>query len=474
VRFTAVTALIVALAPLPAADAARPAVHAASPHAATHHRRVQRPKDSVAPTVPSSVAVAASTPTSITIAWSSSTDNVGVAGYSVYLDGARVSTTSSLGYTAAGLSCGTTHVLGVEAFDAAKNVSARSSVTGATGPCASTGLAPLSAAGNHIWRNGRVFTFHGVNRDSLEWGRYNWGGCGGDGHFTNTDFDRIASWKVTSVRIPLSEAAWLGRRCDPAAYASLVDAAVAKANARGMYAILDLHWSDVGGLAPCDSGCRTGQQPMPDAGSLTFWRQVAERYGGNPGVVFDLYNEPHGVSWGCWRNGGCTVTSSTTNPATGQKVAYTAVGMQQLYNAVRASAPSTLVLVAGLDWAYDLSGVTNGFALAGTNVAYDTHVYVRWHYTTTDWDAHFGGVTKAFPVTATEFGSTDCSTTVTSPLLGYLDAPMGVSANAISWAIWSWNSPGSCGQPSVVADWSGTPLAGQGQLVHDALQAHWP
>ncbi len=40
-----------------------------------------------------------------------------------------------------------------------------------------------------------------------------------------------------------------------------------------------------------------------------------------------------------------------------------------------------------------------------------------------------------------------------------------------SWTIWSWNAPGSCSQPSVIADMNGTPLAGQGQLIHDTFMA---
>jgi hypothetical protein len=41
----------------------------------------------------------------------------------------------------------------------------------------------------------------------------------------------------------------------------------------------------------------------------------------------------------------------------------------------------------------------------------------------------------------------------------------------MSWTIWSWNNPGNCGQPSVLADWDGTPLPGQGELIHRALGA---
>ncbi|HWE61123.1 MAG TPA: cellulase family glycosylhydrolase, partial [Chloroflexota bacterium] len=158
---------------------------------------------------------------------------------------------------------------------------------------AATVLPALSVSGNHILRNGRVFSFHGVNRDTLEWGANNWGGCGGDGHFADQDFANIAAWGANAVRIPLSQAAWLGRRCNAAAYAGLVDGVIARANAHGLYVILDLHWSDVQGLAPCDAGCWSGQQPMPDPDSLSFWRQVAARYANTPGVLFNLYNEPH-------------------------------------------------------------------------------------------------------------------------------------------------------------------------------------
>jgi endoglucanase len=147
---------------------------------------------------------------------------------------------------------------------------------------------------------------------------------------------------VTAVRLALSPAGWLGRRCSASQYAGWVDAAVAKANARGRYAIIDLHWSDVQGRAPCDTGCLTGQQNMPDADSLAFWRAVAARYANRPGVIFGLYNEPHDVSWACWRDGGCTTTSSAL---TGSVMSYKAVGMQQLVDAIRAAGANNLVLV---------------------------------------------------------------------------------------------------------------------------------
>ena len=77
------------------------------------------------------------------------------------------------------------------------------------------------------------------------------------------------------MRIGLSQARWFGRKCDGATYAARVDHAVEMANAHGLYVILELHWTDVGGMAPCDASCGIGLQPMPDAENIELWRQVA-------------------------------------------------------------------------------------------------------------------------------------------------------------------------------------------------------
>jgi lysophospholipase L1-like esterase/aryl-phospho-beta-D-glucosidase BglC (GH1 family) len=349
-------------------------------------------------------------------------------------------------------------------------------------------LAPLSVIGNRIMRGGKPFELRGVTRDTLEWGDGNWAGCGGDGHLASSDFAAIQTWGANAVRLPLSQANWLGRACDAQAYALMVDSAISAANGAGLYVILDLHWTDVQGQAPCGSGCTSGQQPMPDSDSVMFWSQVGARYASYPGVLFELYNTPHpnamnGVvqpsEWECWQKGGCMVTSSTNPPVT-----YEAVGMQALYDAVHSAAPSSVVLAGGPDWASDLSGVLTGYGLTGTNLAYTIHVYTQYHYGTADWDSHFGKATQMFPVVATEFGSLDCSSGNTSALLQYFEAPMGNSQNRMSWTIWGWSAPGSCSQPSVINDWNGGPLVddanatfarslgnSQGQLVHDALLA---
>ena len=103
--------------------------------------------DRTAPTTPGTLTVTGTTTTSVTVSWTASTDNVGVAGYTVFRDGATVTTTTSTGFTYSGLSCGTTYALAVDAYDAADNHSAQASVNSSTAPCPADTTPPSTPAG---------------------------------------------------------------------------------------------------------------------------------------------------------------------------------------------------------------------------------------------------------------------------------------------------------------------------------------
>jgi chitodextrinase len=91
--------------------------------------------DTVAPTTPSGLTVASVARTSVTLRWSTSTDNVGVTGYRLWRGGALLGTTTSTTVSFTGLACGTAYQFGIEAVDAAGNVSARALRTVATRSC---------------------------------------------------------------------------------------------------------------------------------------------------------------------------------------------------------------------------------------------------------------------------------------------------------------------------------------------------
>jgi len=97
------------------------------------------PADTTPPSPPTGLTGAAAGSTGANLAWSASTDNVGVTGYIVRRDGAPIATPTATSYTDTGLSAGATYSYTVVARDAAGNISPNSaSVSVTTGSAADT------------------------------------------------------------------------------------------------------------------------------------------------------------------------------------------------------------------------------------------------------------------------------------------------------------------------------------------------
>jgi endoglucanase len=337
--------------------------------------------------------------------------------------------------------------------------------------------ASTPAAGNYTVTGPTIFDatgkphiFRGVARPSLEW-------TSSGVQLAEGDYQVMAMWGANVVRIPLNQDFWLKSDASGATnpsydptYADWVDQQVQWAEASKLDVILDLHWSDKGDFnveSQCAHGSGGCQQVMADPHSLLFWQEVATKYKNDPHVLFELYNEPNvggympnSGNWGIWLNGG-------------QTDGFQAVGMQQLYDMVRKTvgAPN-LVVIGGLSWAFDLSGVMSS-PVSGTNIIYATHPYQ------TDpqnrWDASFGMLSATYPIMATEFGdrSGSCATGYPSNFLAYANKKATGSnpANAISWTAWAFYvDPNPCTFPTLLTDWSYTPNA-FGMLVKSALAA---
>jgi hypothetical protein len=116
--------------------------------------------DVAAPSVPAGLSAVSVTGSSVSLGWSASSDNVGVAGYGVYLGGSSVSSSVSTGSTVGGLACGTVYAFSVDAFDAAGNRSGKATVSASTAACpvgARTGNVFLSPSGSDSGGNCRRF-----------------------------------------------------------------------------------------------------------------------------------------------------------------------------------------------------------------------------------------------------------------------------------------------------------------------------
>jgi endonuclease I/chitodextrinase len=84
------------------------------------------PTDTQAPTVPANITLSSVTLSSIDVTWTASTDNVGVTGYDIFVDGILEAQTASNSVTIANLNTNTTYSFTVIAKDLINNMSAAS------------------------------------------------------------------------------------------------------------------------------------------------------------------------------------------------------------------------------------------------------------------------------------------------------------------------------------------------------------
>jgi endoglucanase len=317
-------------------------------------------------------------------------------------------------------------------------------------------LPMLKVTGNRLTTaTGDAVHLQGVDIPSLEWGQ-------GD-HLTNS-LQTALDWGANIIRLPLCEDRWFGRTSDStngaAEYQKTVEDFVNRAAAGKCYVILDLHWSDANVW-----GRYIGQHNMPDDNSVAFWKDVSARFANNPAVLFDLYNEPHDISWEVWRNGGdvhdakVRVTPSGTPP-------YHTPGLQKLLETCRSTGAKNVVVAGGLDWSYDLRGIADGYALddsSGNGVVYDTHIYsVKPWYThgntkSQDWDRLIMSTGNKYPVMVGEFGGGTNNYAAT--VLEF------ARQNDLPWIAWCLHPHA---RPCLILNWTYAPTT-YGKVVKDAL-----
>ncbi|EIQ01235.1 endoglucanase [Opitutaceae bacterium TAV1] len=210
----------------------------------------------------------------------------------------------------------------------------------------------------------------------------------------------IEEWKANVIRMPVNESHWFGRNAfqkgDSKEFREKIDQLVTLAANRGAYLIIDLH-----------------RFRAPRAEHAEFWTDVATRYKNHPAVIFELFNEPHGISWEIWRNGGFIGEKQKPGDEDAfldkdelkkTNQGFESVGMQALVKAVRDTGARNLILAGGLAWSYDLTGITDGYALddlGGNGIVYGWHVY-NWHK---GWEKNMMAAAKKYPILVGEFGA---------------------------------------------------------------------
>lgn len=317
------------------------------------------------------------------------------------------------------------------------------------------GLTSISVVGNHFVNgSGTTIRLLGVNRSGSEYMCTGGGNNVFDGPSDDTSIAAMASWHINAVRLGLNEDCWLGINGLPisplssATYQSAIVDYVTRLHAHGIYAILELHWNAPG------TNKSLGQQVMVDADHGTaFWTSVATTFKSDSMVLFDLYNEPQGISWTCLRDG-CTAGFQT-------------VGMQSLVNTVRSTGATQPILVGGLGYSGDLSQwLTYRPTDSASQIVASFHTYdFVGNCNSLSCASTLLPIAASVPLVTGELGETDCGH-------GYIDTYMPwADANGISYLGWAWDTY-DCNFPSLISAYDGTPTAfGTGFRDHLAALA---
>lgn len=310
----------------------------------------------------------------------------------------------------------------------------------------------LKVSGNKlVTADGTPVRLQGVNVCSLEWS------AKGENILRSVKVV-LDDWKANAIRLPVIDSFWFGRGKPPKippndaeAYRKLVDDVVTMAAARGAYVILDLH-----------------RFKAPEESAVEFWKDAAARYKNNPAVLFDIFNEPHGISWEVWRNGG---EIQVKQKGSDEVRTFQSPGMQGLVNAVRSTGAKNIIVAGGIGYAYDLSGVLEGFALEdkdGHGIMYATHFY-NWHG---GWEKKFLPLVEKYPILVGEFGadvkkmSFIPAKNQEDPYTWAPDALGMIQKYGLNWTAFSFHTSAT---PVLIKNWDYEPTPFWGAFVKDAL-----
>jgi hypothetical protein len=305
-------------------------------------------------------------------------------------------------------------------------------------------MSRISVKGNQfVTADGKPVVFRGLNTsdpDKLDAG----------GHWDETYFREMKNWGANIVRFPVHPSAWRKRGQDE--YLKLLDKGVALAAANDMYVIID--WHTIGNLKT-----EMYQNPMYETTrkeTYEFWRTMAKHYKDNTTVAFfELFNEPTVIRG---ELGSCTWAEWKAM-------------MEEIILIIRATGNQTVPLVAGFNWAYDLTEIAKD-PINAPGIGYVSHPYPQkrdkpWE---DKWTGDWGFVAEKYPLILTEIGfcgPDDRGAHV--PVISdesYGDAiTKYTKERGISWVAWVFDPQWS---PMLFSDWNFTPTR-QGKYFKKAL-----
>jgi endoglucanase len=306
-------------------------------------------------------------------------------------------------------------------------------------PNKDTTLSLIKVKGNRfVNAEGDTILFHGLafaDPDKIE----------AEGHWNKELLQRMKDLGANLIRIPVHPIAWRNRT--PNKYLELLDQAVNWCTDLGLYVMID--WHSIGNL-------RAGLYQDPYyitslTETLSFWRTIARHFTGNSTIAFyELFNEPTlfngqlgSMTWDEWKE---------IN--------------EEMIKLIRAFDTETIPLVAGLDWAYDLTPLRYD-PVNAEGIGYVSHPYGHkrtppWE---PKWEEDFGFASGKYPVFATEFGfvlgdlSMEANKDYGKRIIKFLED------SGISWAWWVFDPDW---YPNMFKSWDDFTLTDNGKFFKEA------
>ncbi|MGC4897084.1 cellulase family glycosylhydrolase [Micromonospora sp. DT31] len=235
-----------------------------------------------------------------------------------------------------------------------------------------TGTTPVAINGqlrvcgvNLCNQYGRPIQLRGMSTHGLQW----FANC-----YTDASLDVLADdWQSDLLRISMYVQEQ-GYETNPAGFTNQVNTLVDKAEARGMYALIDFHT-----LTPGD--------PMYNLDrAKTFFAAVSARNAAKKNVIYEITNEPNGVSWSTIRN-----------------------YAEQVIPVIRANDPDAVVIVGTRGWSsLGVSEGGNSDEIVNNPVRAENVMYTFHFYAASHGDNYRNEVQRAaarLPLFVTEFGT---------------------------------------------------------------------
>lgn len=287
-------------------------------------------------------------------------------------------------------------------------------------------------------QHGHPIQLRGMSTHGLQW--YGWGDC-----ITAPSLDALAGdWGADIVRVSLYVQEG-GYETDPAGFTAQVDLILDELVDRGLYALIDWHQ-----LTPGDPWLNV------DA-ARTYFTHMAQTHGHRPNVIYEIANEPNGVSW--------------------DRIKTYA---EEIIPIIRAHDPDGIVLVGTRGWSsFGLSEGGSPDEVIAAPLAFDNVMYTFHFYAASHGSFHRDAVIAAsavVPIFVTEWGTQEYTGDGPNDFTSaqaYIDWMRDAK---ISWTSWNFSDDGRTGAALVPGTcdaggpFTGAALKPAGAWVRERMQ----